>query len=81
LAAAPGQTSLNKMNDKKELLVQLLRKDLSSNPEKQLLAVEQERSRILQDMYDGLFNKYKLTSARLLEHEDIERQPSQNYQR
>lgn len=66
------------MDDKKELFVQLLKKDLSSNLEKQLLAVEQERSRILQDMYDGLLNKYKLTSALLLEqHEDIEPQSSQ----
>jgi tRNA/tmRNA/rRNA uracil-C5-methylase (TrmA/RlmC/RlmD family) len=44
-------TNLNKMEDKKELLLQLLKKDLSSNLEKELLAVEQERSRILSESF------------------------------
>lgn len=59
------------MEDTRELLLQLLKKDLSFNLEKELLAVEQERSRILQDMYDGLFNKYKLTSSLLLERQEF----------
>ena len=47
---------------------------LRSNLRKQLLAVEQERTRILQDTCDGLFNH---TSALLLEHNDFEPQPRQ----